>query len=171
MKYDLSIRFPMNRSTWLLAIREQLMPKGRSGHVLWTIVWLLLSLAVIQYLRGRSPFKPVHVFGSVVFWGAIFGLWFYRRSARHLLKGISPELLECEQSYRFTDLGVEGRGPLGESRLDWRVWTSCVESVNFFGLVQTSGSINAIPKSAFSDEKQRQSFRELLRLKLHSSKP
>ncbi len=165
MSDPLEIRFTITREEVLSSIRWLTWRQSRVTLALSALFVLLLSSGIAMTARS----------GNLI-WAAFFVLAYALTLAYSFL--VAParaygrfpaHFRDGEQVWRFTEEGVEHRGPTAEAKFLWSSWLEYGESRDCFLLFPQKRLAHMFPKRAFGSPEEIDRFRDLARRKIPAS--
>ena len=161
MPQAISVTFVLAPDEYASAARQAMV--RQPGYIVVGIAAALAMLSPLLLLAG-VPMSPYVAFGCFV-GGASFLYFLFGSGPREAYRKLNPATRDLEQSFRFTEEGIDARLQTGEAKLDWKTWMKFRETDRFFFLYPAQEMITVLPKRAFSGAVEIDSFRELLKRK------
>lgn len=165
MPRSIGVKFVLSPEEYASAARHQMLRHPVGVGV--GCVGLLAMLAPLLMLAGVRMSSYVAL--TCVLGGAAFIYFFFVSAPRDVYRKLNPATRDLEQSFLFTEEGVDARLRTGEAKLDWKMWMKFRESDRYFFLFQAQEQFTVLPKRAFAGAEDVDAFRELLKRKFPAS--
>jgi hypothetical protein len=157
----ISVTFVLAPDEYAGATRQAIL--RQPGYIVVGSAAALVMLSPLLLLAGVSM-SPYVALGCFV-GGAAFLYFLFGSGPREVYRKLNPATRDLEQSFRFTEEGIEARLQTGEAKLDWKTWMKFRETDRFFLLYPAQEMVTVLPKRAFTGAAEIDSFRELLKRK------
>ena len=143
--------------------------RGRR-HVL---IWIAALISLFGILAAFNPTKYLSSgvmlrFGVMIF--LVLVVVCFVGTPKWLLRRRLPKSLPLEQTWRFSEEGVEISSNIEDSRLSWNTYCGFAETEDYFYLLPSPRILNILPKSSFAAPEDVKAFRELVTRKIGAAK-
>ena len=161
--FMIRLQFRYDRSEYIRAMRSLIIRRIRWARNITTIILIASAACFFMVREGPTAWNMLLVV-SVVMYVLVLSIaviagpvWRYRTS---------PQLRD-EYTLIFSDDGISFTTHHIDSRLQWSVYTSWMETDDAFLLLIGTDQISVIPRSAFRTDQEQTEFRTLVQRHIH----